>query len=57
MTAIRYYLALLGLLFIPTSILIWVMIHPLVGFWRRLGMHGTYAEVLARMRRSGPAGD
>ena len=47
MTAIRYYLALLGLLFIPTSILIWVVIHPLIGFWRRLGMRGTYAAVLA----------
>ena len=46
MSAIRYDLALLGLLFIPTSILVWVVIHPFVGFWRRLGMRGTYAAVL-----------
>lgn len=45
MHAIRYGLALLGLLFIPSSVLIWVLIHPFIAFWRRLGIYGTYALV------------
>lgn len=43
MNAFRYYLALIGLLVIPPSVLMWVIIHPFVAFWRRVGLCGTYA--------------
>ena len=47
MSAFRYYLALVGLLLIPTSVLMWVIIHPFIAFWRRVGLSGTYAVVVA----------
>jgi len=43
LSALRYYLALSGLMLIPTSVLMWALIHPLVAFWRRVGLCGTYA--------------
>jgi protein-S-isoprenylcysteine O-methyltransferase Ste14 len=41
MDAFRYFLALFILIVIPPSGLHWLIIHPLVGFWRRLGPRWT----------------
>ena len=44
---IRYVFALVMLIFIPSSILFWVIVHPFIGFWRRLGAAWTYGIVSA----------
>ncbi len=46
MDAFRYWLALVMVVSLPPALLLWVVIHPLVGFWRRVGLAGTYACVL-----------
>ncbi len=46
MDAFRYWLALVMTVSLPPALLLWVVIHPLVGFWRRVGPAGTYACVL-----------
>jgi len=40
---LRYVLAVLVVIATPPGILLWVAIHPLARFWRRLGAGGTYA--------------
>jgi protein-S-isoprenylcysteine O-methyltransferase Ste14 len=47
MNTFRYDLALVGLLLIPTSVLMWVLVHPFIAFWRRVGLFGTYAVIVA----------
>lgn len=42
----RYYLALIALVAYPAAITYWLLIHPFVGFWRRIGLGVTYALVL-----------
>jgi len=39
-------LALVMVVSLPPALLLWLVIHPLVGFWRRVGPVGTYAVVL-----------
>jgi len=43
--AVRYYLALFMLLMLAPVLLCWLLVHPLVHFWRRLGPGWTYAVV------------
>ncbi len=43
MNSVRYYLALILLIGLPPGLLLWLVIHPLVAFWRRLGPGWTYA--------------
>jgi protein-S-isoprenylcysteine O-methyltransferase Ste14 len=38
MNAVRYWLALLVLMFMPGAVLFWFVVHPFVRFWRRLGL-------------------
>jgi protein-S-isoprenylcysteine O-methyltransferase Ste14 len=40
-------LALVMVVSLPPALLLWLVIHPFVGFWRRVGPVGTYAFVLA----------
>ncbi len=47
MDAARYWLALVTVVSLPPALLLWLVIHPWVGFWRRVGPVGTYAFVLA----------
>jgi protein-S-isoprenylcysteine O-methyltransferase Ste14 len=49
MDKVRYYLALLLLAVVPPSILYWFSIHPLIRFWRRLGIRLTFAINYAAM--------
>ncbi|MDJ0852688.1 MAG: isoprenylcysteine carboxylmethyltransferase family protein [Myxococcota bacterium] len=46
MDALRYWLALVMVVSLPPALLLWVVIHPLIGFWRRVGPVGTYVCVL-----------
>ncbi len=47
MDTARYWIALVMVVSLPPALLLWVVIHPFVGFWRRVGPVGTYAFVLA----------
>lgn len=42
MNAFRYVLALIFAMIVPPGILLWLVIHPFVGFWRKVGPFGTY---------------
>ncbi|MFQ5825266.1 MAG: methyltransferase family protein [bacterium] len=39
---VRYIIALIVLLSLPPSIMLWLMIHPFARFWRKLGPGWTY---------------
>jgi len=43
MNSARYYLALIILVSLPPALLLWIAIHPLARFWRRLGPFWTYS--------------
>lgn len=43
----RRVLAILVLISIPPAILYWYLIHPLAGFWRRVGRRTAYVVVVA----------
>ena len=45
MNAIRYYLALLLVISLPAMLLFWLLIHPFVHTWCRLGPAWTYSIV------------
>jgi len=40
---IRHVLAVLVAISVPPGVGLWLVIHPLAGFWRRFGAGGTYA--------------
>lgn len=42
MDIFRYYLALLVIVVLPPAYPFWFMVHPFIGFWRRLGVKATY---------------
>lgn len=42
---IRYWLAVLLVVAIPTAILYWLLIHPFARFWRRFGVGRAYTAV------------
>ena len=43
---LRYYLAILNLIVIPSGVLFWFLIHPWARLWRRLGLIRTYLIVV-----------
>ncbi len=45
MNSIRYFLALLLVISLPTMLLFWLLIHPFVHTWRRLEPAWTYSLV------------
>jgi isoprenylcysteine carboxyl methyltransferase (ICMT) family protein YpbQ len=45
MSAVRYGLALILVITLPALLLSWMLIHPFVHFWRRLGPVWTYSLV------------
>lgn len=45
--AVRYYLSLAMWIMLPAAIVFWVLVHPLAGFWRRLGPAIAYTVLLA----------
>ena len=45
MNSIRYFLALLLVISLPAMLLFWLLIHPFVHTWRRLGPAWTYSIV------------
>jgi len=53
MPAVRYYVALVPLMFFPGGLLYWFSVHPFIGFWRQAGLravcavHGTLVALVA----------
>ncbi len=47
MNVFRYYLALLYTVMFPPTLLTWLVVHPFVKFWRRIGLLWTYLMVTA----------
>lgn len=43
MDAVRYYVALLLVVFTPPAFMYWLSIHPFIRFWRRVGARTTLA--------------
>jgi hypothetical protein len=43
---LRYFLAILNLIVIPSGMLFWFLIHPWARLWRRLGVIPTYLIVV-----------
>ncbi len=43
MNSVRYFLAVVVLISLPPGLLLWFVIHPMAGFWRKLGAGWTYA--------------
>lgn len=46
MDSVRYFFALMLVMFIPPSVGLWYLIHPFARFWRRLGPLITYTILL-----------
>ena len=46
-TQLRYGIALFLVVFAPASVMFWVLVHPLAGFWRRVGYRWGYAAGFA----------
>ena len=49
MNAVRYYVALILVILLPPVLYYWLLIHPFVRFWRRLGPGLTYGIVCSIM--------
>lgn len=45
MNVVRYYVALILVILLPPVFFFWLLIHPFVRFWRRLGPGWTYGIV------------
>ncbi|MFV1987575.1 MAG: hypothetical protein ACC682_09840 [Gemmatimonadota bacterium] len=43
MDRIRYYGALLAVVSLPPAILYWLIVHPFVDVWRRVGKATTFS--------------
>lgn len=53
MDAVRYYIALFLVVMLPPVLLYWLLIHPFIRFWRRLGPGLTYGLILTVMGLGG----
>ena len=53
MNTARYVVALLIIVALPPAVGYWFLIHPFIGFWRRLGRAPTFTIVFALMVLSG----
>ena len=49
MDTFRYVVALVALLGYPVGLAFWLMIHPFISMWRRIGPTLTYATTLATL--------
>jgi len=49
MDAFRYSLALIFLLVLPPMLMFWIVVHPFIHFWRRLGLRRTYGLLVGGM--------
>jgi protein-S-isoprenylcysteine O-methyltransferase Ste14 len=49
MDTARYVVALIMLVAFPPGLVIWLLIHPFIGFWRRLGPGASYAVLVPVM--------
>jgi len=45
MDTTRYFLGVLLVVGVPPAVVFWLLIHPLAGFWRRIGLTATYMIV------------
>ena len=45
MDSLRYFIALITLMALPPGILMWFVVHPFGGFWRRLGPWVSYTAM------------
>lgn len=45
----RYVLAVAAVVAWPAAVSFWLIVHPLIGFWRRVGVPTTYAVMLVIM--------
>ncbi len=45
MDTARYFLGVLLVVSLPPAVVFWLLIHPLAGFWRRIGPMATYMIV------------
>jgi len=45
MDTTRYFLGVLLVVSVPPAVVFWLLIHPLVGFWRRIGPVATFMIV------------
>jgi protein-S-isoprenylcysteine O-methyltransferase Ste14 len=45
MDSVRYFLALLVLVSVPPALCFWLIVHPWIGFWRKLGATRTFVLV------------
>jgi protein-S-isoprenylcysteine O-methyltransferase Ste14 len=46
METARYVIALITIILFPPALIYWALIHPLTGFWRRIGLVLSYAIFL-----------
>ena len=46
MDTVRYYAALLAVITVPPAFIHWLLVHPFIGFWRRLGVGVSYTILL-----------
>lgn len=53
---LRYGVALLMVMTLPSAVGFWYVVHPFIGFWRRLGPVRTYTILFAAMLAAGVAG-
>ena len=49
MDSARYYVALVMVVATPTAIPFWFLVHPFIGFWRKVGLWITYPLQLCLM--------
>jgi len=47
MDTVRYVLGVMLIIGLPPAIVFWILIHPLVGFWRRIGPGVAYSALTA----------
>ena len=47
MDDIRYFAALLAVVVYPPAVFFWILVHPLTGFWRRIGLVLSYIIILS----------
>ena len=47
METVAYYLALISVMAAPAAVAVWLVVHPLAGWWRRVGRACTYVGMAA----------
>ena len=44
MDTTRYVIGVLLIVGVPPAVIFWLLIHPFVGFWRRVGRRALYSS-------------